>query len=115
MDDAPICPLHNEPARLMDDAVIYGRSFGRVWICPFKGCDHRVGAHPNGEPKGTMAGASVRAARQRAHAAFDGWWKHHGIDRSAAYAELANRLGVAVAHIAEMDEAQCERVVELFT
>jgi hypothetical protein len=112
---APICPDHGLPTVLVDDAAVYGRTYGRVWMCQTNGCTWRVGAHPNGLPKGTLANEAMRKARRRAHDAFDGWWKREGLKRGRAYRELADRMGVQVAHIGEMDESQCAQVVELFT
>ena len=113
---APICPTCGRESELVDDRAVYGStSYGRVWLCPTKACDARVGAHADGRPKGTLAGPALRRARMRAHGAFDGWWMAAGLARRRAYAVLAERMGLEVAHIGEMDEAQCARVVQLFT
>ena len=111
---APICPAHAIPAVLIDDGAIYGRSFGRLWRCPVTGCDRRVGAHPDGSPKGTLADEPTRQARMRAHAAFDGWWRQARISRGTAYRRLAADLGIREAHIGEMSVEQCERVIALY-
>jgi hypothetical protein len=60
-----------------------------------------------------MANAELRAARSRAHAAFDPMWRGAGW-RTHAYKWLAAELGIApeVCHISMMDVAMCERVVE---
>lgn len=105
-------------AVLVSDVEVYGRPGfgGRVWKCPTTTCDQYVGAHrTNGAPKGTLAGPALRAARIRAHAAFDGWWKAAGIRRRAAYAVLSDRMGVAEAHIGNMTIDECEFVVDSFS
>lgn len=112
---APICPADGATAVLRDDAILYGRSFGRVWLCPTLGCGRYVGAHPDGRPKGTLADEATRKARIAAHAAFDGWWRRERVSRSAAYRVLAERLGVTVAHIGEMDADACARVIRVFS
>ena len=112
---APMCPDDGATAVLRDDAVVYGRSFGRVWICPTPGCRRYVGAHPDGRPKGTLADNATRRARRAAHEVFDDWWKRQGIPRGRAYRELASRMGVEIAHIGEMDVRDCERVMALFS
>lgn len=111
---APICPVDGATAVLRDDRLLYGRSFGQVWMCPTLGCGRYVGAHPDGRPKGTLADEKTRRARMRAHAAFDGWWQRAGVPRGRAYLQLAADLGLEVAHIGEMNVEQCERVVELY-
>jgi len=109
------CPEHGLEAVLVNDAVIYhGHSYGFVWMCPQKGCTRRVGAHKESlAPKGSLATESMRKARIKAHAAFDGWWKSAGMTRSQAYKQLAVLMGKK-AHIGHMDEAECERVIEEF-
>lgn len=52
-----------------------------------------------------------RLSRVAAHAAFDRLWQEHYVRRRHAYAMLAADFHIAQAHIAEMDEATCERVV----
>ena len=113
---APICPWHGLPAVLVENGTVYRRSFGRrIWICPETTCDARVGAHPDGKPKGSLADARLRNARIVAHAAFDGWWQRHGINRAVAYRELTAVMGQAKqAHIGEMTEAECAQVVAAF-
>jgi hypothetical protein len=114
---APVCPTCGATAQLVDSAVIYHRTNirGWIWRCPTPACDTYVGAHSDGRPLGTLAGRSLRAARKRAHIAFDGWWRAHGIRRVDAYRELARVIGREEAHIGEMDEAECARVVEIFS
>lgn len=64
------------------------------------------------EPGGPLA-----RARQAAHRAFDPLWQSGKMSRSDAYTELARRMGIPKeqAHMLLFDQAQCERVVQLFT
>lgn len=62
-----------------------------------------------------MSNAPLRRARRRAHRAFDQMWRRLGMQRTAAYRWLADRLGIPVddCHMARMDIPTCRRVVEL--
>ncbi len=83
--------------------------FGLFFACSVRGCDGKVGCHPDGRPKGTPGNHATRQARIRAHAAFDPLWKSRAMSRKSAYAWLKESTGVV--HIAESDIDQCERVV----
>lgn len=110
----PLCPVCNQPAILVDDSIIYKRSYGgKIWKC-VNGHDCYVGAHPDGSPKGTMAGRDLRNARMLAHKAFDGWWKRRNLKRRWAYKYLSLVMQLESAHIGEFDMAQCLKVVDIF-
>lgn len=70
-----------------------------IWECV--SCDARVGCHPGTRrPKGGLANAELRKARQEAHAAFDPLWqkmKYSGgqSPRSKAYKVLAARMNMS--------------------
>lgn len=140
----PICRYCRAPARLVDSKEIYGRSYGMIWLCSnYPDCDAYVGCH-NGthEPLGILANPKLRAAKKRAHAAFDPLWKEapamyddlpddstpagaklrrkqeHRIRQRArkrAYQWLAEQLGISAndCHIGFFDLDQCERVVSV--
>lgn len=86
---------------------------------PFYGCTRYPdckgshGAHPDGRPLGTPANAATRAARIRAHNAFDPLWKTGGMSRSAAYRWLAAALGQPEVHMSELTIEECDRVIAL--
>lgn len=109
----PVCPYCGVEGVLRHLPNSNGRGMFRRWECPMPGCDARVGVHRDskrGAPLGTMARATRREARTFAHADFDPLWKGgHFPSRNAAYAWLAEALGIPVerCHIAEFDEAQC--------
>lgn len=107
----PVCPYCGRTAAFKDSSVIYGRSYGRVWICPgWPGCDSYVGVHRGTRiPLGRMANAELREAKKNAHAVFDGWWKARGMKRSKAYKALAEMLGIRMSdcHIGMFDVQQC--------
>lgn len=88
---------------------------------PFYGCDAfptcrgTHGAHPDGSPKGRPADAPTRAARIRAHKAFDLIWKTKIVPRRTdAYRWLREQMGLskAQAHISMFTSEQCEEVVK---
>jgi hypothetical protein len=112
-----ICPYCGAVAILQDSVVIYGRSFGNVYVCSnYPGCDAYCGVHRDtNKPLGTLANRALRTARKAAHAAFDPVWKLGRMRRSDAYAWLASELGIDAAqcHVALFNEVECSRVVDL--
>jgi Protein of unknown function (DUF3268). len=100
---------------LKDSEVIYGRSYGNSWVCAnFPQCNTYVGCHKGTDtPLGTPANSALRKARSKAHAAFDPLWRSGEMTRSAAYAWLAEKMGIPkdLCHIAMFDEGQCENAV----
>ena len=117
-----LCPYCKSAPKLVNGQVIYpsrpdlkALSF---WQC--KPCDAYVGCHRAGNgfgdgtrPLGSLANAELRAARNKAHAAFDPIWRSGELGRRKAYAWLGNQLGLPVksVHIAEFDVDMCSRVV----
>lgn len=89
-----------------EDYIIYGA--GRRYSEEF----------PEREPHGTPAepGSPLARARIAAHNAFDPLWQSGKMTRTAAYSELARRLGIPKhqAHMQMFDIPTCERVVQLF-
>jgi hypothetical protein len=76
-----------------------------------------VGTHKNSKehkPLGRLANAELRAAKKRAHAAFDPLWKSGHMKRGSAYAWLSDTLGIDKkdAHIGMFDVERCNAVVE---
>ncbi len=115
--DAPICPYCHEAAKLVDSAIVYGRSFGPIWDC--RPCDAYVGVHANSpthKAKGSLANRELREWRKRAHAAFDRLWQSGQMTRPAAYLLLQEKMGMnsREGHIGKFTIEQCRKVVELF-
>lgn len=113
---APTCPYCCRPAELVDSAVIYGTSYGMIWLC--RPCDAYVGVHRGTEtPLGTLANAQLRALRRRAHAFFDRMWKNGGMTRGAAYRRLSEVMGMTKeeAHIGKFDAVQCRVLIDDMT
>ena len=127
-----ICPYCGSEAHLQDSAMIYGKSFGMVYLCdryPF--CDSWVGVHKGTtNPLGTMADSELRELRKNAHVLFDRLWKRPQVNhqvsksqygdivkqyRTKAYSFLADRLQIPIdqCHIAMMNNEQCQRVISI--
>lgn len=114
----PICPHCGKSAKAVLGSAIYPHRddlrFKWFWRCA--PCDAYVGCHAGTKtPLGTLANAATRAARQRAHAAFDPLWKDKRMSRSDAYALMQRLLGLkpADAHISRLTAEQCDWLVEL--
>lgn len=119
------CPYCLQPAELLklgEPGYPYQRSYGPTWTCVR--CQAWCGCHPGTENAlGRLANAELRAAKQRAHAAFDPLWKRKAERdqiplshaRKAGYRWLGENLGIPAnrTHIGWMDVDQCERVVEI--
>lgn len=114
-----VCPYCGSEARLIDSVFIYGRSYGKIWLCGrYPECDAYVGVHKNSRahvPLGRMANAELREWKKRAHSAFDRFWRGK-MSRSSGYRELARRLEMphSAAHIGMFDVKECKAVVEAF-
>jgi hypothetical protein len=114
----PVCPYCGEFSKLVDGSVIYPHRpdlfAKKFYQCA--PCDAYVGCHDGTtKPLGRLANAALRAAKKRAHAAFDPIWKSGQKKRGSAYAWLADRLGIDKqdCHIGMFDVDQCRRVVEI--
>lgn len=62
----PICPYCDNESELVDSEVVYGKSYGMMFLC--SPCDAYVGCHkdsPNNRPLGTLANRSLRSLRKR--------------------------------------------------
>ena len=112
------CPYCGYEAKLVDSKEIYGKSYGKAWVCSFyPGCDSYVGCHPGTEkPLGTMADKKLRKLRNECHLLFDSIWKSGKKDRSSAYAMLRHTLKISEenCHIAMFDVATCKSLIRIF-
>ena len=112
------CDYCQQPTELVTGEIIYPHradlAAKQFWRCiP---CAAYVGCHPGTEnPLGRLANAELRAAKMRAHAAFDPLWTDRRLTRAQAYGWLAKQLGIKKkeTHIGWFDLDQCRRVVEV--
>lgn len=81
----------------------------------FPQCTGIHGAHPDGSPMGIPADKDTRAARVRAHEAFDGLRKARKWARRGSYVWLARKMEMEFndCHVAMFDIPQCEAVVRI--
>lgn len=83
------------------------------WVCV---CGARCGTYKGtAVPLGTPGGITVRNARMRAHSKFDPLWKGEHMSRGAAYAWLADAMGMHPdeCHIGQMDAPTARRAADL--
>lgn len=115
---AVVCPYCKKPAKLITGEQmyphrpdLYEKSFYRC-----NPCDAHVGCHPGTQnPLGRMADSFLRAAKMKAHAAFDPIWKDGAMKRGSAYAWLSDQLGIDKkdCHIGMFDVDMCKKVVDV--
>lgn len=103
-------------AEFVDSKIIYGRSYGMIYLC--RKCNAFVGVHKGTDrPKGTLADAELREWRKAAHNVFDPLWQYGRFKghRKAAYRWLSERMELPTekTHIGMFDVAQCQRVIQI--
>ena len=122
MTDKPICPYCTEPAELVDSSVIYGKSYGMMYLC--KDCDAYVGCHKGGaRALGTLANPHLRSLRKKCHHLFDPIWEmlvfDHGLSkpkaRAIAYEWLGGMMYIDAndCHIGMFDADSAMEAIEL--
>lgn len=86
----------------------------RFWGCStWPKCDSTHGAHPDGRPLGIPGDKATKAARIRAHEAFDKLWAGGEMSRGGAYRWMRRALGLTEeqAHIGRFTIADCDRLI----
>lgn len=146
----PLCDYCGMPARLVTGQELYPHrddlQMVNAWKCD--PCEAWVGCHRAGVrvllgttpvisdgtlPLGRLAKSDLRAAKQRAHATFDPYWKnmsdwlthpaydpavrYAGARRRRLYAWLAKEMGIPPhqCHIGMFDVEQCQQVVQIMS
>jgi hypothetical protein len=115
------CPYCGEKPELVDSIVVYGKSYGNMYLC--KPCDAYVGTHwGTHKPLGRLANDELRAWKKVAHASFDPLWQRKmkkgyskAVARGKAYKWLSRSMGIHpdYTHIGMFDIDQCMKVVAL--
>jgi len=123
---AKVCPYCKGKPKFIDSSVIYGKSYGMIYLC--RNCDAYVGVHRKTDRSlGRLANKELRKAKKRAHHYFDQIsktglinkiWKEYIPDisnRRKAYKWLSIKLGIdeKYCHIGMFDIEFCNRVVEI--
>lgn len=114
----PICSCGHVAILLRGDELYRRGKLAekQFWVC--RPCDAAIGCHPGTiRPLGTLATQEVRGWRRSVHAAFDPLWQSEGVDRSEAYRELAQLLGLPpeLCHIGLFDVEWCRRALMAVT
>lgn len=103
---------------LKDSKIIYGRSYGNIYICDkYPECDAYVGVHKSDgkTPLGTIANKELRELRKICHNNyFDPLWKSGKITRNEAYKFLQRIMGLTAedCHIAMFNIDQCKELIK---
>ena len=111
-----ICPYCGSQAAYVDSKVIYGRSYGMIYLC--RPCNAYVGVHRGtDQPLGRLANAELRFWKRAAHSAFDPLWKYGRFRgyRNVAYQWLSGKMGLRVesTHIGMFDVDECKEVIRI--
>ena len=121
-----ICPYCGEPTKFVDSSVIYGRSYGMIYLC--EKCRAYVGVHPGTDKAlGRLANAELREAKKEAHSYFDMLWKTPLINdiyptffpnmsnRNKAYLWLSEKMGIRpeICHIGMFNVEKCKQAIEI--
>lgn len=121
-----ICPYCGKPTEFVDSSVIYGISYGMIYLC--QDCDAYVGVHKGTDKSlGRLANSELREAKKQAHYYFDKIAKTGLINkiykkyipnisnRNKAYKWLSLQLNIPVknCHIGMFDIPECKKVIEL--
>lgn len=108
------CPYCGAKARLMDSVVVYGKSYGKVYVCDnYPDCDSYVGVHKGTDrPLGTLANKELRTARVGCHRKFDESWKSGRSTREDAYKTLSIITGIENPHFGQFTLEQCNAFLE---
>lgn len=108
-----ICPYCKSETQYVDSAVIYGKSYGMIYLC--KPCDAYCGVHKGtNNALGRLANKELRYWKKEAHKYFDLIWKEGHEKRGEVYKNLANHLKIPVeyCHIGMFSVKTCQEVVD---
>ena len=109
-----ICPSCKKEAVWVDNAEVYGRRYGKSYMCYYcKECEYMVGCHNNTKKAlGTMVGKELRQLRRQVHAKIDPLWQSGKFKRGQVYARISKALGYTY-QTGEADEETCRKVLAL--
>jgi hypothetical protein len=107
-----ICPYCMGESKYVDSSVIYGKSYGMIYLCD--SCDAYCGVHKGTNTSlGRLANKELRHWKKEAHKYFDVLWKGGTMNRREAYHELSKQLSIPTeyCHIGMFSVDTCIRVV----
>jgi ssDNA-binding Zn-finger/Zn-ribbon topoisomerase 1 len=108
-----ICPECGSGAKLVNSKIIYGKSYGLMWICNnYPDCDCYVGCHKGtATPLGELANADIREWRKKVHAKLDPLWKNKKYNRNELYEELGIKFKNPF-HVGDLNVEQCKKAIK---
>ena len=121
-----ICPYCGSKTAYVDSSVIYGKSYGMIYLCEL--CDAYVGVHKGTDNAlGRLANKELREAKKQAHYYFDQIsktglinkiWKEYipnTGNRNKAYLWLSKQMAIDIelCHIGMFDTEQCLKVIQI--
>lgn len=109
-----ICPYCNQEAEWVENKEIYGRNYGKSYMCYLcKPCNAYVGCHQNTKKAlGIMANKELREWRKKAHANIDPVWRSGKMKRKDVYGFLNKVFGFEV-HVGESDIEMCKKLASI--
>lgn len=117
MQIPPICPYCHNPSTNATGKEIYPlrTDLHHLQFFECKMCDAYVGCHNNGTPLGRLANPELRAAKQKAHQAFDPLWKSGKMSRTGAYSWLSKILEIPPkdCHIGMFNIETCQKATKV--
>jgi len=107
-----ICPYCKKEAKWIPNEQVYGRRFGKSYMCYYcKDCNAYVGCHNNTKQAlGTMANPALRKMRQHVHGILDPLWESGKMKRKEVYQKLRQIFGKEI-HVGESDIEQCKDII----
>ena len=110
-----ICPYCRNRAEWVENKEIYGRNYGKSFMCYLcKNCNAYVGCHNNTRKAlGTMANKELREWRIKAHDHIDNKWKSGAKKRKEIYQSLKLYFGEEV-HIGSSNIKRCKKICEIW-
>lgn len=107
-----VCPYCKGKSEFVDSSVIYGTSYGMIYLC--RKCVAYCGVHKGTRNSlGRLANSELRFWKKEAHKYFDMVWKTEGMDRSELYKMLSESLSIPpeYCHIGMFSIITCKQVV----
>jgi len=108
-----ICPYCFSKSEYVDSSVIYGKSYGMIYLC--RNCDAYCGVHKGTDKAlGRLANSELRYWKKEAHNHFDKIWRSGIMNRPTCYKRLSDYLNIPseFTHIGMFSVETCKRVIE---
>jgi hypothetical protein len=108
-----ICQYCKNKTQYIDSSVIYGKSYGMIYLC--KPCDAYCGVHKGtNNSLGIVANKELRYWKKQAHYYFDLIWKEKHETRSNLYQHLSKHLNIPIeyTHIGMFSIKTCKEVID---